>query len=181
MSRDVMSVPLTSKAVIMKNKKIIGSIIIKSKPRPKDSADAVMEAALAEAGISGGDIAYCIGTGYGRDRIDFVDEVVSEISCHGKGARWLLPTAQTVIDIGGQDCKTMKIDTDGNVSRFMTNDKCASGTGRFSGSQGQRPRGQHGRTGQAVKTIPFPGNPGLHLHGLGPGRCDQIHQFRGSH
>jgi predicted CoA-substrate-specific enzyme activase len=122
---------LTSKAVIMKNRKIIGSHIIKSKPRPKDSADAVMEAVLAQVGISRNDIAHCIGTGYGRDRIDFVDEVVSEISCHGKGARWLLPTAQTVIDIGGQDCKTMRIDKDGNVSKFMANDKCASGTGRF--------------------------------------------------
>ena len=122
---------LTSKAVIMKNKKIIASHIIKSKPRPKDSADAVMEAVLTRAGLSRGDIAYCIGTGYGRERIEFVNETVSEISCHGKGARWLLPTVGTVIDIGGQDCKTMRIDKDGNVSRFMTNDKCASGTGRF--------------------------------------------------
>jgi predicted CoA-substrate-specific enzyme activase len=122
---------LTSKAVIMKNGKIISHYIIKSKPRPKDSADAVLEEVLSLAGISRNDINYCIGTGYGRERIDFVDEVVSEISCHGKGARWLLPTARTVIDIGGQDCKTMKIDKDGNVIRFMANDKCASGTGRF--------------------------------------------------
>lgn len=122
---------LTSKAVIMKNGKIIGSNIIKSKPRPKDSADAVFEAALASAGVSKEDINYCIGTGYGREKIDFVDEVVSEITCHGKGARWMLPTAGTVIDIGGQDCKTMKLDKDGNVARFSTNDKCASGTGRF--------------------------------------------------
>lgn len=122
---------LTSKAVIMKNKKIIASHLIKSKPRPKDSADAVMKAVLAQAGLTRGDIAHCTGTGYGRERIDFVDEVISEISCHGKGARWLLPTARTVIDIGGQDCKTMRIDRDGNISRFMTNDKCASGTGRF--------------------------------------------------
>jgi len=122
---------LTSKAVIMKNGKIISHYIIKSKPRPKDSADAVLEEVLSLAGISRNDINYCIGTGYGRERIDFVDEVVSEISCHGKGARWLLPTARTVIDIGGQDCKTMKIDEDGIVTRFMANDKCASGTGRF--------------------------------------------------
>ena len=122
---------LTSKAVIMKNGKIISHQIIKSKPRPKDSADAVLKEVLSLAGISKNDINYCIGTGYGRERIDFVDEVVSEISCHGKGARWLLPTARTIIDIGGQDCKTIKIDKDGNVLRFMANDKCASGTGRF--------------------------------------------------
>ncbi len=122
---------LTAKAVIMKNGKIIGSHIIKSKPRPKDSADAALEGALSAAGVPKADIAYCIGTGYGREKIDFVNEVVSEITCHGKGARWMLPTAETVIDIGGQDCKTMKLDKDGNVDRFAANDKCASGTGRF--------------------------------------------------
>ena len=122
---------LTSKAVIMKNGKIIGSNIIKSKPRPADSANAAMQGALEAAGKVKDDIDYCIGTGYGREKIEFVDEVVSEIKCHGKGARWMLPTAETVIDIGGQDCKTMKLDKDGNVGRFSANDKCASGTGRF--------------------------------------------------
>ncbi len=122
---------LTSKAVIMKKGKIIGSTIIKSKPRPHDSANKAMEEALSAAEVSMDDIQYCIGTGYGKEKIPFVSEVVSEISCHGKGASWLLPSAQTVIDIGGQDCKTMKIDPDGNVTRFNANDKCASGTGRF--------------------------------------------------
>jgi predicted CoA-substrate-specific enzyme activase len=115
----------------MKNKKIIGKSIIKSKPRPQDSAELAMAEALSSADISKDDIEYCIGTGYGREKIPFVDEVVSEISCHGKGARWMLPSASTIIDIGGQDCKTIKIDKAGNVIRFMANDKCASGTGRF--------------------------------------------------
>ncbi len=122
---------LTSKAVIMKNGKILGRNVIKSKPRPRDSADAVMAGALASAAMAMDQIEYCIGTGYGRDKIGFVREVVSEISCHGKGARWLLPSVETVIDIGGQDCKTIRIDPKGNVVRFMANDKCASGTGRF--------------------------------------------------
>jgi len=122
---------LTSKAVIMKNGRIVGSHIIKSKPRPSDSADAAMDGAMAAAGVSKADIDYCIGTGYGREKIAFIDESVSEISCHGKGAHWLLPTARTVIDIGGQDCKTMKIDDNGQILKFTANDKCASGTGRF--------------------------------------------------
>ncbi len=122
---------LTSKAVIMKNGKITAGAIIKSRARPGDSAKEVMAEALRRANLAQNDIACCIGTGYGRDKISFVDESVSEISCHGKGARWLLPSAETVIDIGGQDCKTMKIDADGNVARFAANDKCASGTGRF--------------------------------------------------
>jgi (R)-2-hydroxyacyl-CoA dehydratese activating ATPase len=122
---------LTSKAVIMKNGKIVSSAIIRSRPRPTESADEVMASVLAASGISQKEITYCIGTGYGRDKIGFVNESVSEITCHGKGARWLLPSARTVIDIGGQDCKAMKIDEYGVVGRFMTNDKCASGTGRF--------------------------------------------------
>ena len=122
---------LTSKAVIMNSGKIIGSHIIKSKPRPQESADEAMAGALSAAGVVANEIEYCIGTGYGREKILFVKEVKSEISCHGKGARWMLPSAQTVIDIGGQDCKAMKIDSHGNVTRFHTNDKCASGTGRF--------------------------------------------------
>ena len=122
---------LTSKAVIMKNGKIIGKSIVKSKPRPQDSAEAAMEEALSAAGVTMDNIEYCIGTGYGREKIPFVKGSKSEIACHGKGARWLLPSAQTVIDIGGQDCKTMKIDSEGSVERFTANDKCASGTGRF--------------------------------------------------
>ena len=122
---------LTSKAVIIRNNKIIGSFILKSKPRPRDSADAAFSGALEAAGLTIENIDYCVGTGYGRDQMAFADAAVSEISCHGKGAKWLLPSARTVIDIGGQDCKALKLDSDGQVERFNANDKCASGTGRF--------------------------------------------------
>jgi (R)-2-hydroxyacyl-CoA dehydratese activating ATPase len=122
---------LTSKAVIMKDGKIISSIIIKSKPRPWESADLAINSALEKAGLSMTDLNCCVGTGYGRDKITFVKQVVSEIACHAKGARWLMPSARTVIDIGGQDCKAMRLDDQGEMVKFITNDKCASGTGRF--------------------------------------------------
>lgn len=122
---------LTSKAVIMNDGKIIESVIIKSKARPGDSADAAMGHALSGAGLSMKDIVFCVGTGYGRDRISFVQEAVTEIACHGRGAQWLVPSARTVIDIGGQDCKAMRLDARGNMVKFTANDKCASGTGRF--------------------------------------------------
>lgn len=122
---------LTSKAVIMRDGKIAESVIIKSKAKPGDSADAAMGQALAKAGLAMKDIGYCVGTGYGRDRISFIQEAVTEIACHGRGAQWMVPSARTVIDIGGQDCKAIKIDASGAVTRFLYNDKCASGTGRF--------------------------------------------------
>lgn len=122
---------LTSKAVLMANRRIVGSRIVKSRVKPEASAHEAMQGALSQANLSENDITCCIGTGYGRDKIPFVDQVMSEIACHGKGASWLIPSVRTIIDIGGQDCKAIKIDGAGKVVKFVTNDKCASGTGRF--------------------------------------------------
>ncbi len=122
---------LTSKAVIMENDRIVGTHVTKSRVKPEISADEAMAGALNMAGTSMNEIAACVGTGYGRGKISFVNDVVSEIACHGKGAKWLLSSARTIIDIGGQDCKAMRIDASGRVLKFITNDKCASGTGRF--------------------------------------------------
>lgn len=122
---------LTSKAVILKDGKVLSHAIIKSQARPWDSADIVMNEALEKIELKMDDIKYCVGTGYGRDKIKFVHEAISEIACHGKGAQWLAPSARTIIDIGGQDCKAMKLDEKGNMIKFTANDKCASGTGRF--------------------------------------------------
>ncbi|STS88100.1 (R)-2-hydroxyglutaryl-CoA dehydratase activator [Klebsiella variicola] len=63
--------------------------------------------------------------------MDFADKQVTEISCHGLGARLLAPDTRTVIDIGGQDSKVIQLDAEGNLSDFLMNDKCAAGTGRF--------------------------------------------------
>ena len=92
---------LTSKAVIMRAGRILGDAIIKSKPHPADSAQAVMQAALDTCGINLADIGCCIGTGYGRKNIPFVSDVKSEISCHGKGARWLLPSVVKIAKPSG--------------------------------------------------------------------------------
>ncbi|MFW0764467.1 putative 2-hydroxyacyl-CoA dehydratase activator YjiL [Trabulsiella odontotermitis] len=70
-------------------------------------------------------------TGYGRQLVDFADKQVTEISCHGLGARLLMAKTRTVIDIGGQDSKVIQLDEDGNLTDFLMNDKCAAGTGRF--------------------------------------------------
>ena len=122
---------LTTKAVILNRKSILGQAIISSTFRPEDSAREVMDRALESSGLSMKEVSFCVGTGYGRERIPFVGKAVSEIACHAKGAHWLMPSVRTVIDIGGQDCKAIKLDAKGNVVKFFTNDKCAAGTGRF--------------------------------------------------
>lgn len=122
---------LTAKAIIMKDDKLLAGEVIRVLANPEASAQEVMGIALKKTGLSLNDIAFCVGTGYGREKISFVNESVSEITCHAKGAQWLIPSVRTIIDIGGQDCKATKIDKDGNIVKFLTNDKCAAGTGRF--------------------------------------------------
>ncbi|MDT8271700.1 MAG: acyl-CoA dehydratase activase [Desulfomonilia bacterium] len=122
---------LTTKAVILNNMNVMGHALIRSSFNLEQCASEVMDRALYTAGITMEDIGFCVGTGYGRDRIPFVGKAVSEIACHAKGAHWLLPSVRTIIDIGGQDCKAIRIDEKGTVVKFITNDKCAAGTGRF--------------------------------------------------
>ncbi len=122
---------LSAKAVIMKDGDVLASHVIFAKPEPEESAREVMGKALEKAGLTMKDIAYCVGTGYGRDSIGFADAVESEIVCHGKAAQWLMPEVHMVIDIGGQDAKAIRLDDTGTVIRFAYNDRCASGTGRF--------------------------------------------------
>jgi predicted CoA-substrate-specific enzyme activase len=122
---------LTSKAVLLNSKRILGHAIIKSGFKPEESAQEVMERALQAANLSMKNIGFCVGTGYGRDKIPFIGKALSEIACHAKGAQWLMPSVRTVIDVGGQDCKAIKLDAKGGVVKFFTNDKCAAGTGRF--------------------------------------------------
>ena len=72
-----------------------------------------------------------VATGYGRVAVPYANKVVTEITCHAKGAHFLNPAIRSVIDIGGQDSKAIKVEPDGSVSNFVMNDKCAAGTGRF--------------------------------------------------
>jgi predicted CoA-substrate-specific enzyme activase len=90
--------------------------------------------ALKLAGLEREQIAYIVGTGYGRYKVTFGDAQITEISCHARGASFLFPNTRTVIDMGGQDAKGIHIGPDGDVKDFVMNDKCAAGTGRFLGS-----------------------------------------------
>ena len=121
---------LTAEAVIMDNGTILGSEIIRVRPRAEQSAGDVMDKLLARLELTYEDIEYCVSTGYGRETIPFAADNVSEISCHGMGAHWLVPSVRTVIDVGGQDCKAIRIDEQGLLEDFVMNDKCAAGTGR---------------------------------------------------
>ena len=119
-----------TKAVIL-NQGIIASIIGPTGPEQRRLANKVMEEALKKAALSFQAITYIVSTGYGRINVPFADKQFTEITCHAKGIASLFPKAKTIIDIGGQDVKGIKIDATGKTIDFVMNDKCAAGTGRF--------------------------------------------------
>ena len=120
----------TMTKVVIMNQTMLASVIGPTGPEHRKLANRVMEEALAKANLPFDDITYVVATGYGRINVPFADKQITEISCHARGVGHLLPEARTVIDIGGQDCKGIKL-KEGRVVDFVMNDKCAAGTGRF--------------------------------------------------
>ena len=123
----------TKCVIIDENGKILAAVTKRSRINPVLSAkDALDEAVSQVDGLnSAEELTYLIGTGYGRNKVPFADENISEISCHAMGVHVTDPSVKAIIDIGGQDVKGIAIDTDGTVLNFAMNDKCAAGTGRF--------------------------------------------------
>ncbi|MDY6880355.1 MAG: acyl-CoA dehydratase activase [Desulfatiglans sp.] len=122
---------LVTKCVILNNGNILSSSIVDSRSDPEKAAEKALEIGLSKAHLTKEDIAYTVATGYGRIALPAVDKTVTELTCHGRGAHHLCPEARTVIDIGGQDSKILRLDEQGNMIEFAMNDKCAAGTGRF--------------------------------------------------
>jgi predicted CoA-substrate-specific enzyme activase len=120
---------MTKVAII--NQTTLVSVIGPTGPEHRKLANEVMEEALAKANLPFEAITYLVATGYGRINVSFADKQITEISCHARGVSYLLPEVRTVIDIGGQDCKGVKLNDNGQAVDFVMNDKCAAGTGRF--------------------------------------------------
>ncbi|NLA04137.1 MAG: 2-hydroxyglutaryl-CoA dehydratase, partial [Firmicutes bacterium] len=102
---------LSAQAVVLNSEGIFSYKSIRVKPNPVDSATTAMAGALKKKSKSLQDLAFCVSTGYGREEIQkegLSQENLSEISCHGKGAHWVLPQVRTIIDIGGQDAKVIR-------------------------------------------------------------------------
>ena len=94
-------------------------------------ATALFNRVLAQAGIARREVARVVGTGYARASLSLADTTVTEITCHARGVHHLLPATRTVIEIGGQDSKVLRLEANGGVRDFAMNDRCAAGTGRF--------------------------------------------------
>ncbi|MDD5007944.1 MAG: acyl-CoA dehydratase activase [Syntrophorhabdaceae bacterium] len=120
----------TMTKVVIISDRIETSLIGPTGPEHRKLANKVMEDALDQANLRFEDLAYIVATGYGRINVPFADRQITEITCHAKGLHSLLPTVKTIVDVGGQDSKGIRIN-DGRVVNFVMNDKCAAGTGRF--------------------------------------------------
>ena len=113
---------------------VVAQALLDMETNMGSAAQVVFQRVLEEAKLSADDIAFTVATGYGRYRVTFGDLQVTEISCHARGAVAEFPGTRTVLDIGGQDTKAIRIGDAGEVNDFAMNDKCAAGTGRFLGA-----------------------------------------------
>lgn len=121
-----------TKAVVLdENLHIIGRAINPTGANVTRAAERAFASAAAAAKVNDYDVSYIVGTGYGRYKVNFGHAQITEISCHARGASFLFPETRTIVDIGGQDTKGIRIAPGGEVLDFSMNDKCAAGTGRF--------------------------------------------------
>jgi len=120
-----------AKGVILGDEGITTYFIGETGPDSPGTAVMVFENMSKESGLTLADISYTVATGYGRVNVPFANDNISEISCHAKGAHWYFPQVRTILDMGGQDCKAINVNEKGVVTKFIMNDKCAGGTGRF--------------------------------------------------
>lgn len=120
----------TKCAIVDESGNLVSQGIVATGARVVTAAEAALKLAADSGGVDLGSIGFRIATGYGRKRVE-ADHQVTEITCHAMGAVRLFPGTRTIIDIGGQDTKVIRVSSNGEVENFVMNDKCAAGTGRF--------------------------------------------------
>jgi (R)-2-hydroxyacyl-CoA dehydratese activating ATPase len=121
----------TKAALINELHEVIGFDVVLTGGNNRSAAATTYENVLAKAGLARSDVRFVVSTGYGRENISFADKHISEITCHAMGMHLMNPKVRTILEIGGQDSKAIRIDEDGHVENFHMNDKCAAGCGRF--------------------------------------------------
>lgn len=124
----------TKAVIIDRDGQIVGRSLVDTGANVIQAAQNAFDGALKAAGLTDYDVQFVIGTGYGRYRVTFGHDQVTEISCHARGAVHLFPDTRSVVDMGGQDTKAILVSESGEILDFCMNDKCAAGTGRFLGA-----------------------------------------------
>ncbi len=110
---------------------LVGYHVVKSGFDYVEAGQVALHHALAKAEGEPADVAYCVSTGYGRERVALANRRVTEITCHARGAREWYPAVRNIIDVGGQDTKVIRLSEGGRMADYRMNAKCAAGTGTF--------------------------------------------------
>ena len=124
----------TKAVIIDEDRRIVGRSLTETGANVIRAAESAFAEALGDARLEESEVEYVVGTGYGRYKVTFGNTQVTEISCHGRGAVHMFPDTRTVVDMGGQDTKAIRVSGTGEILDFCMNDKCAAGTGRFLGA-----------------------------------------------
>lgn len=119
------------KIVVLDDDRAIASGVASQGVESDHLANELYERLLREAGLTREHVKWTVATGCARNSISFADSTVTEITCHAQGVRHEVPDVRTIVEIGGQDSKLLKLDATGHVQDFSMNDRCAAGTGRF--------------------------------------------------
>ena len=120
-----------SKAVVCEDTTIRSFAVMPSGGDYKEVARTVAKKALSEISLSLNEVAYTVAAGYGAGMVDFADHSLTDISCHASGIHRLFPSVQTVIDVGAQFTRAIRLDNVGRIANFILNEKCAGGSGKF--------------------------------------------------
>lgn len=124
----------TKAVLIDEERRIVARALTMTGANVIRAAEGAFQEALRAADVREEEVEYVVGTGYGRYKVTFGNTQVTEISCHGRGAVHMFPATRTVVDMGGQDTKAIRVSPVGEIVDFCMNDKCAAGTGRFLGA-----------------------------------------------
>ena len=121
----------TIKVVVVKDGEIAGQAIVPAGFDTKEAAEKAYGEALTASGVKREDITALIATGAGRKEVSYATDTVTEVGADARGVSELLPTARTVIDVGAEEGRAVRIDDAGKVQDFAVNEKCAAGAGAF--------------------------------------------------
>ncbi|MEJ2216232.1 MAG: acyl-CoA dehydratase activase [Gemmatimonadota bacterium] len=124
----------TKAVIIGEDRRITARSLVETGANVIRAAESAFQEALAAGDLREEEVEFIVGTGYGRYKVTFGNTQVTEISCHGRGAVHMFPNTRTVVDMGGQDTKAIRVSPNGEILDFCMNDKCAAGTGRFLGA-----------------------------------------------
>lgn len=120
-----------SKAAVFEGTSIFAFAVMPSGGDYKGTAKTVSTKALSEVNLSLQDISCTVAAGYGAGMVDFADHTLTDISCHAKGIHRVFPSVQTIIDVGAQFSRAIRLNKDGKIANFILNEKCAGGSGKF--------------------------------------------------